>query len=121
MGEEKDYDCPQSSDMGTFVRHIHYEMRKLVHFPNGISIRHLQPNLPHELIQQQVHVPCGGVTIQVHFLPKPVQIVDSNTKLEKELIHKYVVSEIESPFLRFINSNDVGILLSSSFGSIAFA
>ena len=95
MREEKDYDCAQSSDVGTPVHRIHDEMSKLAHFPNGISIRRLQPNPPHELIQQQAHVPCGRVTIKVHFFSKPPQIVDSNTKLEKELVHKYIVSRVD--------------------------
>ena len=57
MREEKDQNQVQSSEMGTLVHHVCNEECKLVHFSDGIPIGCLQPNLPHELVQQQAHVP----------------------------------------------------------------
>ena len=61
---------------------INKEKCELVHFSNGIPIGHLQPNLPHELVQQHAHVPQGGLAMLEHFLSHFFQIVNSNPKLE---------------------------------------
>ena len=60
MGEEKDHNRAQSSRVRTLVHHIRNEKCELFHFSNGIPVSGLQPNLPHELVQQHAHVPQGG-------------------------------------------------------------
>ena len=95
MGEEKDQNRAQSSRVHTLVHNVCNEKCELVHFSSGIPIGRLQPNLPHELVQQHAHVPQGGLTVWECFLSHFFQIVNSNPELEKELVHKYVVSGID--------------------------
>ena len=82
MGEQKDQNQAQSSRVCTLVHHVCNEKCELVHFSNGIPVSSLQPNLPHELVQQHAHVQQGRLTMWEHFLSHFFQIVNSNPKLE---------------------------------------
>ena len=68
MGEEKDQNRAQSSRVRTLVHHVRNKKCELVHFSNGIPVSCLQPNRPHELVQQHAHVLQGGLTVWECFL-----------------------------------------------------
>ena len=82
VGEETDQNRAQSSRVCTLVHHVHNEKCELVHFSNGIPVSGLQPNLPHELVQEHPHVPHGGLAMWEHLLSHFFQIVNSNPELE---------------------------------------
>ena len=51
IGKEEDQNRAQSSCVHTLIHHFCNVKCELVHFSNWISVGHLQPNLPHELVQ----------------------------------------------------------------------